>query len=71
MTLEEIKTQWNKGIDRINKAEKVANDNPQLFEKYIAEFNKICREMSCLMAEYKNITGEDISAYEFENGFDK
>jgi hypothetical protein len=69
LELLEIKKQWNKGLERVNRAEKVAEDNPVVFEKFIGEFNKICRDMSSLMNNYEAITGREIADYEFKNGF--
>lgn len=69
MTLEEIKIQWNKNLERIKKAEKVAVENPDLFEKFIDEYNTLCRKMSRLMSEYEIITGKEISQSVFDNGF--
>jgi len=69
MTLEEIKSKWNTGLERIKKAEKVAADDPVKFEKFISNFNELTREMSLLMVQYKELTGEDIPKNNFESGF--
>lgn len=69
MDLQEIKKQWNHGLNRIKKAETLAENNPKLFDMYIKEFSKICSEMSRLMSEYKKHTGNEIPKNEFENGF--
>lgn len=65
MTLEELKKEWNHGLNRVNKAERLAKTNPKLFEMYIDEYLSICRNMSRLMREYKRLTGEDIKEEEF------
>ncbi|KOY67276.1 MULTISPECIES: hypothetical protein [Clostridium] len=69
MTMKEVKESWNRNLLRIKKAEEVANQQPNLFEKYIDNFNELCRAMSYLMQEYENITGEEIPQKNFDNGF--
>lgn len=69
MEVKEIKEQWNKGLTRVNKAEKLAENNPNVFEMYIDEYHKICINMSRLMNEYKKLTGSEICEPEFSDGF--
>lgn len=69
MELEQIKKEWNHGLSRVHKAEKLAEDNPKLFDMYVGEFNKICVNMSNLMDQYESAAGAKISDHEFENGF--
>lgn len=68
-SLIEIKQKWNAGLERVKKAEKVAQDNPEKFEKFIKEFNNLCNEMSLLMEEYRQVTGKDINDNDFNKGF--
>ncbi|MTK13907.1 MAG: hypothetical protein F8N39_18150 [Clostridiaceae bacterium] len=70
MTLEEVKANWNKGLARFRKAEKVAEEKPLLFEKYLGNFHELCREMSALMYAYEEITGHAIPGKEFDDGFE-
>ncbi|MFA9397219.1 MAG: hypothetical protein ACERKV_03005 [Clostridiaceae bacterium] len=70
MTLEEIKVKWNENLRRIKKAEKTAEDKPEVFMKFMSEFHRICRVMSNLMYEYKCITGEEIAEQYFEREFE-
>ena len=67
--MEQLKEKWNKGLKRVHDAEKVAKENPELFEKYLKNFNELCKEMSKLMNEYEKLTGKEMSKDIFNNGF--
>jgi hypothetical protein len=69
MDLQHIKEEWNQGLKRFKKAEELAESNPNLFERYIDEFNKVCIKMSELMRQYEAFTGEKVPQRAFENGF--
>lgn len=69
MNIFQVKKEWNEGLIRYKKAEKLSIENPGKFEKYINNFNDLCRKMSFLMQEYEMLTGTNISENNFYNGF--
>lgn len=69
MDIFQVKKEWNEGLIRNKKAEKFARENPEKFEKYISNFDDLCRKMSFLMQEYKRLTGTDMPENNLYNGF--
>lgn len=66
----ELKSEYNKILEREKKAEKYLNKaTDEQLKKWLPEFNKIVRDLSKLMYEYRELTGNEMTDTEILEGF--
>lgn len=67
----ELKKNYNKTLAREKKAENFINKaTDKEFEKWLPEFNKIIVELSMMIKQYKDLTGQEMSKTEVSEGFE-
>jgi hypothetical protein len=70
MNIRELKQKYNYWLKRNNDAEKYFSTKTVAESlKYLELFNKISRELSKLMVQFKTLTGREMTSTEKLNGF--
>lgn len=70
MSVLEFRKEYNKLIERYYKAEKYLNScNEEKFNKWVPEFQKIIVDLSKMMKQYEEMTGNQMSKEEVLEGF--
>lgn len=70
MQLEEIKLKYNKLLEREHKAEEwMQKASSKEVDKWLPNYTEIAKQLSNLMEEYKNATGESMTQKQIFEGF--